>query len=94
MQQQIEDKGFAEMAPIYLALVGDVLIEYEMGQDLGLLKNAEKAHDWHNTTLAMANLAPCIRMFPWIAALAMKLPLGAVRALSPNLTLILDVRQV
>ena len=83
-----------ETRSLFTALKLDIFFDFGFADSLGLLNNAALAQHWDETMEAISRVAPYVKLFPWLVVHAMKVPVGLVRILSPELARVLSLNHV
>ena len=94
LRRDLANGGVVELRKTYLAMTTDTLAGHAFHKSLDLLKDDRKANEWMRTIHAVTILTPIIKQFTWIIPLALKLPLGPLRAIVPDLARIVALRRV
>ena len=92
--QQFADNGSAEMRTNFLAFTTDVLCGHAFDEDLDLLKDAKKAHDWHHMINTVTSLTPLAKQVAWAMQWALEMRLGPLGLVMPNFVKINGLRKV
>lgn len=94
MRRNLACGGAVELRKLYLAITTDTLSAHCFENSLDLLKDDRRANDWKKTIRAVAVLTPLIKQFTWIISIALRLPLGLLQMLVPDLARIVALRRV
>jgi hypothetical protein len=94
LQQQLSETGSAEIRANYLAMTTDTLCSHAFGHSMDLLGDEQRAKNWQRTIKAVAILTPLVKQFTWIIPIALKLPLGPLRLIVPDLARIVALHRV
>ena len=94
LRQDLSNGGAVELRKTYLAMTTDTLADHAFNKSLNLLKDRKKADEWRRTIRAVTVLTPLIKQFVWIIPLALKLPMGLLRMIVPDLARIVALRRV
>lgn len=94
LKETLADGGVVELRKTYLAITTDTLSGHAFQKSHGLLEEDRKADDWKKTIKAVAILTPLIKQFTWIIPLALKLPLGPLQMVVPDLARIVALHRV
>jgi len=94
LKQTLAVGGVVELRRTYLAIATDTLSGHAFQKSLGLIEEDHKAHEWKRTIKAVAILTPLIKQFTWIIPLALKLPLGPLEMVVPDLARIVALHGV
>lgn len=73
-----------------LAFVTDSISHYAFGETMDLQTNSDKAAEWAATMAAIVSLTLPARQFPWLLALARKIPPAIMRPLNPPISRVLQ----
>ncbi|KAL8963661.1 MAG: hypothetical protein Q9193_000105 [Seirophora villosa] len=85
--------GVVELRKMYLAMTTDTLADHAFQRNLGLLGSEQRSDEWRRTIKAVAVLTPLIKQFTWIIPLALRLPLGPLRWVVPDLARVVALRR-
>lgn len=94
LRDSLANGGVVELRKAYLAMTTDTLCGHAFDRSLDLLDEDRKADEWKRTIRAVAILTPLIKQFTWIIPLALKLPLGPLRMVVPDLARIVALHRV
>lgn len=94
LRDTLANGGVVEVRKAYLAMTTDTLCGHAFDRSLDLLDEDRKADEWKRTIRAVAILTPLIKQFTWIIPLALKLPLGPLRMVVPDLARIVALHRV
>ena len=94
LRRMLANNEILELRKNYLAVTTDSLCAHAFGNSLELLESDLKADEWKRTIKAVAILTPLIKQFTWIIPLALKLPLGPLRIVVPDLARIVELHRV
>lgn len=92
--QQLSENGSAEIRADYLAMTTDTLCSHAFGHSMDLLGDEQRSKNWQRTIKAIAILTPLVKQFTWIIPVALKLPLGPLRMILPDLARIVALHRV
>ena len=94
LKQDLADGGVVELRKMFLAITTDTLCSHAFQKSQGLIEEDQKAYEWKRTIKAVAILTPLIKQFTWITPMALKLPLGSLRLVAPDLARIAALHRV
>ena len=94
VEKQLDQNGIAEMRLNFTAWSTDMIAILVLPKPLHLLKDQQAAANYHLTTSAVLLLTPLQKQFPWLVETALKLPLGLLQFMSPNLARSVALYQV
>ena len=94
LREGMQNDGIVELRKTYLAMTTDTLCGHCFDSSIDLLGSEQRTSEWHRTIKAVAILTPLIKQFTWIIPLALKLPLGPLRAIVPDLARIAELHHV
>lgn len=94
LRHSLANGGVVELRKTYLAMTTDTLCGHAFDKSLDLMDEDQKADEWKRTIKAVAILTPLIKQFTWIIPLALKLPLGPLRLVVPDLARIVALHRV
>ena len=94
LKESLSDDRVLEMGTIYLAMTTDIISSHAFDKSLDLLANDQSAADWKKTINAVAEMNSLTRQFTWMMPFALKLPLGPLQILTPELARIIVLHRV
>ena len=91
---QQSKEGPVEIYTLFLAFANDIIGDYAFDYSMHLLKNPQRAADWRTTIDGIASLTPLIKQFPWLIAVARRVPSLLLQAITPRLARSLALQEV
>jgi cytochrome P450 len=71
-----------------LSFTTDLMTDIILGQPLGCQADKTVAESWFATTNSLPRITPLVKQFPWIVAIALKVPLWVIRVILPDIALL------
>jgi cytochrome P450 len=76
-----------------LAFTTDLMTEIILGQPLNCQADKGVAERWFVTCNCLPRITPLVQQFPWIVAIALKLPLWRIRLMLPDIALLTNLKR-
>ena len=93
-QRSFEKGEVLELRMRFLAFTTDTVALFCLGQSTNIQNNERRAEEWNRTMRTVTKVTPFVKQFPWIINIALKLPIGLVHSIMPNLTGVLQLHHV
>lgn len=72
----------------------DIFTNYSFGESLRMLDDEAKAFKWRETIIHIMKALPIVRSFPLMARLAPLLPTSVARVVTPDLSVLMEWKNV
>ena len=87
-------EGPVEMYTLFLAFANDTVCSFAFDYSMHLLENPQRATDWGATMKSITTLTPLIKQFPWLIAVARRIPQLLLKSITPRFARLLALRVV